>query len=167
MICVLAWVEECHNALSRELGIVRQEARGPIQRSNFNKINIFYILDSYHFFQLSLQILLYTLYSTLFSKFFSPFFYAVFFALFSTQLSMFVSKFCNSSPHSFSKQSSKSSPNSPPNSSSNSSPCYSFSRPLGSRTPAEPHACEVPPRRHPVRQAEQSRHCHTCYIIYS
>lgn len=103
MICVLAGVEECHNALRQELGIVRQEARGPIQRSNFNTFNIFiYFLHSWFFseapifFQVSLQSLLYTLYST----FFPPVFYAVFFALFSTQLSMFVSQFCKSSPHS-------------------------------------------------------------------
>ena len=42
---------------------------------------------------------------------------------------------------------------------------FPFFRPLGSRTPAEPHACEVPPRRHPVRQAEQSWHFHTLSIF--
>lgn len=74
MICVLAGVEECHNALRQELGIVRQEARGPIQRSNFNTFNIFiYFLHSWFFseapifFQVSLQSLLYTLFIQLFS----------------------------------------------------------------------------------------------------
>ena len=254
-VCVLAWVEECHNALSRELGIVRQEARGPIQRSNsifstfsillrsllqvvlffFSSappkssnssprssthspnsppnyspyssgnscphsslsgssrffptspsqssphnslclspsrapsffqsfINICLCIILQVFSQVSLQILLYTVY-TLFNifNFNSPSF----------------------SPHSSTLYSLCSS--------LRNSPClfpsfvillhillqaifkllsefssqffFPFFRPLGSRTPAEPHACEVPPRRHPVRQAEQSWHYHTLSIF--